>query len=373
MTSLGSQIANRKTNNLNIIRLLLALAVIVSHSFPVALGSGGDTRAEPLYAWTHQQESSGAMAVDLFFFISGLLITASWLRSRSMQDYLMKRVLRIYPGYMIAMVFSAVLVWVICPEFRAIAVVHPVEWLLLFAQNLLYLSSSSISFQGIFAGNPFPSMANSSLWTIPIEFYCYLAVLVVGLFCLFKRRFLIFLAFLAGYQVYTLGLFAGTSEIEELLICFLSGVITWLWRDKIPFSNMIAGSCLMALLITSQFRPWFSILFPVLGGYCTLWLAYGPRLQLSRWAEKTDLSYGTYLYAFPMQQLFAMNPALRHPWVIFGLATPVTLLAAWLSWNLVEKRFLAMKNNVRRDFDPGAGVEAAASTLNPPPAPRAGP
>jgi peptidoglycan/LPS O-acetylase OafA/YrhL len=156
MTSLGSQIASRKNNNLNIIRLLLALAVIVSHSFPVALGPGGDTREEPLYAWTHQQESSGAVAVDLFFLISGLLVTASWLRSKSMQDYLMKRILRIYPGFIVAMGFSAALVWAICPEFR-VAVVHPVQWLLLLLQNLLFLSNSSIFFQGIFAGNPFPS------------------------------------------------------------------------------------------------------------------------------------------------------------------------------------------------------------------------
>ncbi len=357
MTSLGSQIANHKSNNLNIIRLLLALAVIVSHSFPVALGPGGDTREEPLYTWTHQQESSGAVAVDLFFLISGLLVTASWLRSKSMQDYLMKRVLRIYPGFIVAMGFSAALIWVICPEFRA-AVVHPVGWLLLLLQNLLDLSNSSISYKGIFAGNPYPNMANASLWTIPVEFFCYLIVLIIGLFCLFKRRFLIFLAVLVSYGVYAKSLFAAVSPFEEFLVCFLTGVTVWLWRDKIPFSKFIAFGCLMVLLVTSQFKPWFSILFPIMGGYCILWLAYGPRLMLSNWSEKTDLSYGTYLYAFPIQQLFAMHPALRHPWVIFGLATPVTLLAAWLSWNLVEKRFLAMKNNVRRDFDPGARVES---------------
>lgn len=372
MTSLGSQISSRKSNNLNILRLLLALAVIVSHSYPVAQGPGGDTRGEPLNTWTHQQESTGAMAVDLFFLISGLLVTASWLRSRSMQDYLMKRVLRIYPGFMVAMGFSAALVWSICPEFRAV-VVHPVQWLVLLLQNLLFLSNSSICFQGIFAGNPFPSMANASLWTIPWEFSCYLMVLVIGLFCLFKQRLLIFLGVLVGYDIYATSLFTGASQFAECLMCFLTGLTIWLWRDKIPFSKMIAGSCLLALLVTSQFRPWFSILFPIMGGYCLLWIAYGPRLPLSRWAEKTDLSYGTYLYAFPIQQVLAMNAALRHPWIIFFLATPITILVAWLSWNLVEKRFLAMKSKVRHDFDPGAGAEVCESALTPQPVPRGGP
>jgi peptidoglycan/LPS O-acetylase OafA/YrhL len=89
-------------------------------------------------------------------------------------------------------------------------------------------------------------------------------------------------------------------------------------------------------------------MFPILGGYCILWLAYAPKLMLSSWADKTDLSYGTYLYAFPVQQTLAMNAVLRHPLVIFLLATPVTLLFAWLSWHLVEKPFLAMKRSARK-------------------------
>ncbi|MGA2684543.1 MAG: acyltransferase [Verrucomicrobiota bacterium] len=351
VTSLGSQIASRKNNNLNIIRLFLALMVIFSHSFPVALGPGGDTREEPLSTWTHRQESSGGVAVDLFFLISGLLVTASWLRSRSMQDYFMKRVLRIYPGFIVAMGFSAALIWAFCPEFRA-AVVHPVNWLLLLLRDLLLLTTDSIYYRGIFAGNPFPIMANASLWTISVEFFCYSIVLVIGLFGLFKRRFLIFLAALLGYAVYVLGLFHGISQFDECLICFLTGVTIWLWQDKIPFSKLIACGCLVFLLVTSQFRPWFSVVFPIAGGYCILWLAYEPKLILSSWAEKTDLSYGTYLYAFPVQQMLAMNATLRHPLAIFILAVPVTLLFAWLSWNLVEKRFLALKSNTRKGGSP---------------------
>ena len=354
MTSLGGQIASRKSNNLNIIRLLLALMVIFSHSFPLALGYG-DGGNEPLKIWTHRQESFGTVAVDMFFFISGFLVTASWLRSKSMQDYLMKRVLRIYPGFIVAMGFTSVLIWAFCPEFRA-QVVNSYDWLVLLLQDLLFLSKSSIVYQGIFSGNPFPGMANQSLWTIPNEFSCYLIVLAIGLFCLFKHRLLIVVAVLFVYAHYSISLFGGVSLSEEYFMSFLIGITAWLWRDKIPFSKLIACGCLIVLLVTSQFRPWLLVIIPIIGSYCVLCLAYGPKLLLSNWADKTDLSYGTYLYAFPIQQMLAMSTSLRHPWIIFILATPATLLVAWLSWNLVEKRFLAMKSNTRKDFDPGIEV-----------------
>jgi peptidoglycan/LPS O-acetylase OafA/YrhL len=361
MTSFGSQIASHKSNNFNIMRLLLALMVIFSHSFPLALGYG-DGGNEPLKAWTRQQESFGTVAVDMFFFISGFLVTASWLRSKSMQDYLTKRVLRIYPGFIVAMSFTSVLVLIVCPLFRKQVANSLYDWLVSLLQDFLFLSKSSIVDQGIFSGNPFPGMANQSLWTIPNEFSCYLIVLIIGLFCLFKKRFLIFLAALFVYLHYSISLFGGISQSEECLVSFLTGVTIWIWRDKIPFSKSIACGCLIVLLVTSQFSPWLLVVFPIMGSYCVSWLAYGPKLLLSSWADKMDISYGTYLYAFPIQQVLAMNASLRHPWIIFILATPATLSVAWLSWNLVEKRFLAMKSNTRKDFDPGIGVGCSKST-----------
>jgi peptidoglycan/LPS O-acetylase OafA/YrhL len=349
MVSLSSQIAGRKCNNINIIRLLLALMVIFSHSFPVALGPGGDSRYEPLNIWTCRQASSGSLAVFAFFFISGFLITASWLRSKSIPDYFMKRVLRIYPGFIVAIGFTAALIWAFCPQFRAVVLQSsPMHWLWLLLHDWLLLTSSSISQPGVFAGNPFPILGNASLWTISVEFLCYLSVLVIGLFGLFKQRLLILGIALLSYETFVLSTWQAGSEYDECLICFVAGATAWICQDKIPFSKWLAAGCLAVLLGASQFTPWFLLVFPILGGYCLLWLAYEPTLAFSGWADTTDLSYGTYLYAFPIQQMLAMCAALRHPWAIFILATPLTLLAAWLSWSLVEKRFIAMKSSARK-------------------------
>jgi len=343
MTSLGTQITNRPHNNLNIIRLLLAWLVIFSHSFPLALGNGpAGEDPDPFNRWTHLQVSFGTMAVNCFFFISGFLITASWLHSKSLPDYFLKRVLRIYPGFIAAMGFSAALIWAVCPEFRT-ATGRPADWLWQWMRDLLLLNANSISQPGVFAGNPVPQAANGSLWTISIEFSCYFSVLILGVVGLFKRRRWLLVMAVAGYVSCALKLFHGNNRYDQFFICFAVGAVAWLWQDKLPFSRWLAGGCLVVLLAASRFAPWFSVVFPVAGGYCLLWLGYGPRLWFSSWAEKTDLSYGTYLYAFPVQQLLATAVALRHPWMIFMLASPITLSCAWLNWNLVEQPFLAMK------------------------------
>lgn len=355
MISLQSKVAECEQNNFNLMRLLLALVVIFSHSYPITLGPEGDTRAEPILQFTHHQTLAGPVAVDAFFLISGFLITASWLRSKSFLAYFLKRVLRIYPGFIVAMGFSAALIWALCPEFRA-TVVRPQDWLSSFFQNLLLLSNSSITGPGIFSMNPSPRVVNGPLWTIPIEFFCYLLVLFVGLCGLFQRRRLILGFVSAAFVLYTVSAFNGNNPFYRCLICFSVGATAWLWQDKIPFSKRAALGCAIILLAASQFRPWFLIAFPICGSYCLIWLAYGPRLSFSGWTDKTDLSYGTYLYGCPVQQLLAMNIAWRQPWINFGLAVPLTLCVALLSWHLVERPFLAMKKRLRKsDRFAGAG------------------
>jgi peptidoglycan/LPS O-acetylase OafA/YrhL len=363
MVSLGQQIANSKSNNLNSIRLLLALSVILTHSFPLSLGGGygGPAKIEPLNAWTHQQEQFGSVAVDLFFFISGMLITASWLRSKSMPDFLMKRVLRIYPGFIAAVGLSGMIALIFCPDFRH-GIGFGISWSFQMLQDWLYLTYRSLDQKGIFENNPFTSIANGSLWTIQTEFRCYLLVAVIGLFCCFKQRALILLGTFVVFLAYSKSLLQGHDAAHfdrRFLTYFLFGTCAWLWRDRILFSKWLVFGSLIALIAASQFKPWFSIILTAAGGYCTLWLGYGPRLAALEWTGRTDLSYGTYLYSWPVQQLVAMHESLRIPWINFLIATPLTLALAWVSWHAVEKRFLAMKNISRKDIDPGAEIQTA--------------
>lgn len=363
--SLLGHLSDQKTNNLNLIRLVLALAVIYAHAYPLSLGVGKGV--DLINRLTHGQQTAGGLAVDLFFLISGFLITASWLHSSSMQNFLQRRVLRIYPAYMVTLAFCALLIWGICPAFRAMPehqgapyLLTLISWGIDFFKDCTLLTFNSISWKGVFAGNPYPGCANASLWTIQKEFFCYLLVAGIGQFALFKHRSLTLLAALVIYAAYTKGLLVGADmeQMDRRYLCyFFFGMNFWLWRDKIPYSTLLAGGCLLLLVLGSQFKPLFSILMPAAGGYLVLWLGYGPKVSLFDWTHRTDLSYGTYLYAYPVQQFFAMIPSLRDPLVNFLLTVPCVLGLAWLSWNLVEKRFLALKNYVPRDHDPGEGPD----------------
>jgi len=187
MRTLRDTIDSSRSNNLNAIRLLLAAAVIYSHSFPVSYGRGGEGKGELLYLLTLGQESFGSIAVNLFFFISGMLIPASWLRSTSMAEYLMKRVLRIYPGYIVAVIFSAITVMILCPEFRH-GIGHGISWAIILIKDCIFLTYRSLEWPGIFAYNPGPNAANGSLWTIRPEFTCYLLVAAIGLFAIYRSE-----------------------------------------------------------------------------------------------------------------------------------------------------------------------------------------
>src|SRR5215469_16755409 len=88
-------IFDQRENNIDFVRIFLALLVILSHSYPLALGH---ERTEPFMLLSRGQVTGGHIAVDLFFILSGFLISASYERSRSAVSFLRKRVARIYPG-----------------------------------------------------------------------------------------------------------------------------------------------------------------------------------------------------------------------------------------------------------------------------------
>jgi peptidoglycan/LPS O-acetylase OafA/YrhL len=218
-------------NNFNAVRLALAVLVIVSHDFPLSYGSEG---SEPLMRMTAGQDNLGAVAVNFFFLISGMLITASWLRSKSMQSFLFKRVLRIYPGFLVASAVSVLIALVFSPAFRP--AVRSAVWVYEFLRDLAFLGVSSLIQPSAFAGNPFPGQINGSLWTISIEFGCYILVAVLGLFCLFKRRKLILLFALGVWLFYGIKLFHGREvwrSEPRFLTYFFAGMLCWLFRDKI--------------------------------------------------------------------------------------------------------------------------------------------
>jgi peptidoglycan/LPS O-acetylase OafA/YrhL len=302
---------------------------------------------------THGQSTGGTVAVNFFFIMSGYLITASFLHSTSILDYLGKRVRRIYPGFVVSMLFGAL---VAVPLGGGVLTGH--HKLFNFVVNSLQLREFSQI--GAFSRNPFPNAVNGSVWTIFFEFGCYLGVLILGVTGALARRHLVLGIFLGSVLVSIafdvwqpqipvsrlarLGaLFGDPSRWAQFIPVYLAGVIAYLYRDQIRYTRNWGILCCFALL-AACFVPFaWAALFPFAGAYLLFWTAFHPSIRLYHGAKFGDFSYGTYLYAFPLQQMIVVAWAKpMNPYLLFLLSTPVALLFAIASWHLIERPFLQM-------------------------------
>ncbi len=337
-----------RENNFNFLRFGLAVLVLFSHSFNVIYGS--DT-GDWFYILTRGQIFGGGLAVDGFFVISGFLILQSWLYSRSAGDYLRKRVLRIYPGYLVC---SLLCVFVVGPIAVGSASVyfHTMPW----KQNLrplLFLNQIEIY---PFVSLPMP-IVNGSLWTISSEFLCYLLLAALGTLGLLRQRKYVLALFAATIAFYTLQVaqewkttfhfplrLGGVVDAwPRLFTFFLAGMCYYLYRERIPRTVGLLWLSPLVLAISCVTQS-LALTLPIFGTYILFYFAFHPKIHLSRFGTKNDLSYGIYLYAWPIQQLLLKYfIAALNPITLFLCALPLCCAAAYLSWHLVEKPFLKLK------------------------------
>jgi peptidoglycan/LPS O-acetylase OafA/YrhL len=215
---------------------------------------------------------------------------------------------------------------------------------------------------------------NGSIWSIPFEFWCYIGVALLTVSGLLRRRTVVLMLFLAMVVVSVLfrvegwivggkmlGVIFGYPVLWARLIPFyLAGVVFYLYRERLPKNGWLAAASAVSLL-AACFVPWgFTAVFPFAGTYLIFSLAYTRIGALHRFGRFGDLSYGTYLYAFPIEQLIvkATGHAVA-PGVLFGLATPLTLIVAACSWYGVERWFLPV---LRKKETPVHTLKTAIAT-----------
>jgi len=90
-----------------------------------------------------------------------------------------------------------------------------------------------------------------------------------------------------------------------------------------------------------QLPQFFLILLPVAGSYLVFAVSFVRVTLGSEFFKRYDLSYGVYLYAFPVQQLFVYKLGIASPLELFCYSAPPTFCFAWLSWQLIESPCLA--------------------------------
>lgn len=339
------------------LRLALAILVVYSHSYALLTGSD---ETEPLYRFTNGQLTWGGFAVDVFLILSGYLITASWMRNPSIAQFFRNRILRIYPGFAVAIALG---VLVVAPlSTNASIAVNPAKWI------LGTLNLRGYEPDGVFPNVPFSGSMNGSVWSISYEFWCYVGTAVFGVLGWISRRKLVLLVLLAAVAISIVfvalhlrtagglpGVIFGDAFLwARLLPYYAAGWFFYAMRDRIPRTPSLAAAAVLALVVGAFCAPWgIAATGPIAVAYLVVFVSYrrAPRFQfVTRYG---DLSYGVYLYAFPIQQLLVRFHIARTPLTLFAAATPLTLAAAMLSWHLVEKHCV-----VRTDARPPAAVVA---------------
>ncbi len=343
----GGSTASRE-NNFNFLRLLLASSVIVSHSGEFIAGGTRDN--DPLLRIFGTGYTLGDLAVDAFFIISGFLITKSWMSQPRAGAFLRKRVLRIYPGFIVAAILSEFVFGPLGGNPDYWAIFSP----LVFLRRLV-----TISVPG--EPNAFPELTshavNWAVWTIRYEFLCYLGVVILGSLGLFRHRRVILILWGLVTAYHVVQCMSGltrcpgfTGPVSELLggciranSMFLAGTCYYLYADRVRYSKLgvVAALC---VLIPCMFQYSVGkVAFPTCGGYLLLAAAFAPSRILHKFGAGADISYGVYLYGWPIQQTIVNHFRQIDQGSLMVASLALSYVAGWLSWHLVEHRFLRLK------------------------------
>lgn len=328
-------------NSFQLIRLVLAVAVLYRHSFDLLATGHADVVLDLIPPRTHL----GRIALCFFMVVSGFLVAHSWTQSAGWRDFLWRRVLRVYPGFVVASVLSA---FVAAPLGSS----DPAGYLASvdvpgFLVNTLQLNKLSVP--PSFLENPYPGPINGSLWSIKIEFECYLGLMALALVGVFRRRALmlgLFGLMLVAHAVqpYVPSGLDRYAHHLQLGTFFMAGVVANLYRERLGRTYGWLEVAALTTVATAILEVGFIELLPLTGTYLLLYLAYEPRLLRFRIGRRVDLSYGIYLYAWPVQQLLIQAfGGWLNPYTLSVAALVGSGVLAWLSWTVVERPFLALK------------------------------
>ena len=343
-----SNFTQGRNNNFNVIRITAAFAVLITHSFALALGSSS---AEPFREKLGM--TMGSIAVDVFFITSGFLITGSLFTRKSAIEFIWARCLRIFPAMLVMVLLT---VFGLGAYFSTI----PLVSYLTDSKTILYLLKCSTLIAGVtfdlpavFNNNPLKNAVNGSLWTMPYELrmYAILCFVWIALHMAKSNRPRIFeitivsAACVAGVIIMTKHFSLGMEwHFARLFFMFFSGAAFYVLKERITLSHSYFWLFIVALIVSAIVNKHaFFLVYSLTITYILVYLAYIPSGYVRSYNHVGDYSYGVYIYAFPVQQSIA---ALIHGVSVLTMiliSSAVTLFFAVFSWHFLEKRALGLK------------------------------
>lgn len=326
-----------KNNNLTFIRLVAALSVIYGHTSAVVAGAPADWVAVTTgYAFI------GGVAVDLFFLISGFLVTASILNG-GVKNYVISRVLRIYPALwvnliLVTFVMGGALTTLSLTDYLTNGAVWS------YFTGLAFTYKGGFFLPGLFTQHH-DQAVNGSIWSVLIEVWLYIVVLAFYTFGLMRSRavfntvFFVLIVVLWNDKSFLPAAINGSTMMHVCLLFYI-GSFLYINRDSVPVSPyfMLIALFLAGITLgTDKFAYGYILLLVTF--FCTVSF-----LKQFAWMDKWgDYSYGVYLYGWPAQQLtvWAFPEFTGNQNCL--VASAIALVCGIASWHLIEKRAMRLK------------------------------
>lgn len=277
----------------------------------------------------HSPVFNGWLGVHIFFAISGYLNVQSALNNPSWWRFLVRRARRIYPA------LAGLAIFCVAVGFTVTSASPDSFWSAVptfVLKNSTILFGIDYSLPGVFETNPYPSVMNGSLWTLPseIKLYIYLAIIAVAA----RYRPVLLLTFLTALFIGLLLWFHFTTKnvetayFQQFTVVFLTGALfALIERIRGVGTAIMAALGIAAMVaITTNMVAWLPAiaLAAILAG----------KIQSPIWLRPPiDISYGVYLYAFPVQQVIAsygLSLSISLAISLFGTMALATLSAIFI-------------------------------------------
>ena len=344
MASTIAALLHGRDNNFNLIRFLAASAVLLDHSFALV---AHDQTASALI--DVERLEIGRLAVDVFFILSGFLVTRSVMTQPTLIDYAVARFLRLFPALLVACIGIA---FVLGPIVTSASLgdyfTDPRPWL--FVPLTTSLITHSMTLPGVFEQVPESGVIDPPLWTLRYETMCYVLLALFALLGALATRFRATLTLAVVLGAYAFITFAtswrgDSSAIDSaarFVLDFFLGGAFYVFADKIRVDLRVAlvlGLAAAATFGTAAYEAVFRVALT----YGLLWFALVPAGAIRRFNLIGDYSYGIYILCFPIQQTVVMlNPQITPGW-LFMCSFPAVLALAILSWHFIEHPALRRK------------------------------
>ncbi len=343
-----------RTSGFDLMRLALAVCVLTFHTVSVCYGEEANFQA-----WKSDWRPIIYLMLPMFFALSGYLVAGSLERTTQIHRFIGLRAIRILPALAVETLLCAVIL-------GALVTTLPLgEYFTnpgFFAYFLNILGIIHYELPGVFVGLPTDGIVNVSLWTVPYELECYLALVLLFVFGVAKHRYvmaaLVLLACLVGPYLLEVPQYLVRPTGDMLVVSFLCGVCIYQFREMIPhhWSLMVVSLVIALVMFSTHGHNYWGAPF---AAYVTVYfgLLKAPKLPA---VMSGDYSYGLYLFAFPMQQLYVQLFPDARIWYLNALFAIVLGMAyAAFSWHVVEKPIMARRNSILGAVDTAAANVAA--------------